>query len=192
MDNSTPSKPEVIFVFGVYTDQQTTRDFAINLVNWSKNNPGVPLRVNINSGGGNILDSLFLFEEFGRLRLAGHRITIAVYGRCASCAGWLIQAADRRIIGKNSWIQIHEVSSAVDGTLSKIRQELARCEELQNQTIGILTSRSKLTAKEIHDNIDGGRDWWIGAQEALEKGLVDEIEEVPGFQTTTLAPVSQT
>lgn len=182
MENSTPAKPEAIFVFGVYTDQQTTRDFAINLAAWSKNNAGVPLRINMNSGGGNILDSLFLFEEFGRLRKAGHKLTIAVYGRCASCAGWLIQAADRRIIGKNSWIQIHEVSSAVDGTLSKIRQELERCEELQNQTIGIITSRSKLTAQEIHDKIDGGRDWWIDARTAKDKDLVDEIEDVPSFQ----------
>lgn len=168
--------PHRDFIFGIGLDSQTTRDFVMNLQSWSKNNEKAPLRINVNSGGGNILDSLFFYEQLNRIRSAGHHLTMAVCGRAGSCASWLIQAADRRIIGANSWILLHEVSSAVDGTLSQIREELHRCEELQRQTNGIIARRSKLTVDDISKLIDGGRDKWVNAKQALEWGLVDEIE----------------
>jgi|AGTN01.3.fsa_nt_gi Protease subunit of ATP-dependent Clp proteases len=180
-NNAINVPPHKDFIFGIGLDQQTTRTFVINLQDWSKNNERQPLRVNVNSGGGNILDSLFLYEEFNRIRSAGHHLTMAVYGRAGSCAGWLLQAADRRIIGANSWILLHEVSSAVDGTLSEIRAELERCEELQHQTNAIITRRSKLTEAELMKLIDGGRNKWVNATKALEWGLVDEIEAETPF-----------
>jgi ATP-dependent Clp protease, protease subunit len=173
--------PHKDFIFGIGLDQQTTRTFVINLQDWSKSNEGSPLRVNVNSGGGNILDSLFLYEQLNRIRSAKHHLTMAVYGRAGSCAAWLIQAADWRIIGRNSWILLHEVSSAVDGTLSQIRRELERCEALQKQTNGIITRRSKLSEAELLKHIDGGYDKWVNAEQALEWGLVDEIEEETPF-----------
>lgn len=181
MSNSIFIPPHRDFIFGIGLDQQTTRTFVINLQDWSKANEKSPLRVNVNSGGGNILDSLFLYEQFNRIRSAGHHLTMAVYGRASSCASWLIQAADHRIIGANSWILLHEVSSAVDGTLSEIRAELERCEQLQHQTNEIITRRSKLTEPELMKLIDGGRNKWVNARQALEWGLVDEIETETPF-----------
>jgi ATP-dependent Clp protease protease subunit len=173
-----------VFVFGLNVDQQAVREFAINLVEWSQNNPGRPLRINLNSTGGSILDALCLRQEFQRLRALGHHLTIAVYGRAASCSSWLVQAADWRIIGDQSWLLIHEASSRADGTITAIRNELERLVQLQDQTIDILTSRTQgaLTAKMIHDHVDGGRDWWITAKDAKELGLVDEVEEPVAFK----------
>lgn len=186
MQNSSQNSNEAVFIFAIGIDQQATRDFAINLVDWSGKNPGRPLRINLNSQGGNILDGLFLFDELGRMRRAGHKLTIAVYGRSASSAGWLLQAADRRIMGPHSWLLIHEVTSSVQGGRSAIKRELARVEQLQNQTNDILTSRTKsvkngLTVEMIQEKIDSGDDWWLDAQTALTLGLIDEIEEQPAF-----------
>ena len=175
-----------VFVFAIGIDQVSARDFAINLVNWSRNNPKKPIRINVNSQGGIILDSLFLFDTLGYLRTLGHHITIAVYGRSASCASWFLQAADLRIIGANSWLLIHEVASEVKGTRTAIRAELERVDQLQAQTNAILCSRTKnvvngLTCEKIERNIAGGRDWWLNALQSKAEGLVDEIEEVPAY-----------
>jgi ATP-dependent Clp protease protease subunit len=172
-----------VFFFSIGIDQVSTREFAIMLVNWCRDNPGHKIRININSQGGVILDALFLLDTLNFLRSIGHHVTIAVYGRSASCAGWLLQAADVRIIGAHSWFLIHEVSSEVKGSKSALKAELARVEQLQNQTSTILCSRTggRLTIEKIDKEIDGGRDWWLTAQEALDYGLVDEIEAVKPF-----------
>lgn len=170
-----------LFIFGLNFDQQATREFAINLLDWSSNNHGAPLRVNINSLGGNPLDAIFLFETFGQLRALGHHLTIAVNGRCASCASWLVQAADKRVIGANSWLMFHQISSAANGNMNAMKRELNRDEQLNEQTVKLLCSRSKLTAAQVHEQIDDGKDWWISADEALSQGLVDVIEQAPAF-----------
>jgi len=170
-----------LFIFGLNFDQAATREFAINLFNWSGNNHSEPLRVNINSLGGNPLDALFLFEIFGQLRALGHHLTIAVNGRCASCASWLVQAADKRVIGANSWLMFHQISSAANGNMNAMKAELARDEQLNEQTIKLLCSRSKLTSEQVHAEIDDGKDWWISAEEALRHGLVDAVEYAPAF-----------
>lgn len=181
---SNPAKG--VYVLGFGLDQMSTKDFAIGLLNFSRDNPGHRIRINVNSQGGVILDAIFLFDTLTYLRSIGHHITIAVYGRSASCAAWLLQAADKRIIGANSWLLIHEVSSEVKGTRSAIKAELDRVDQLMEQTAGILCSRTKdvpngLTREKISAKIDGGRDWWLNATEALAEGLVDEIETVPNF-----------
>lgn len=187
MENQTPStqdNSEAVFIFAIGIDQQTSREFAINLINWSDKNPNRALRININSQGGNILDSLFLREEFARLRKRGHYLTMAAYGRSASCAAWLLQAADKRIIGADSWLLIHEVTSTMNGSFSRsaIKAELDRVDELQAQTNELLCRRSKLTPEKILANIAGGKDWWLNARTSLNEGLVDEIEEAPPFK----------
>lgn len=182
MQNADQSIKESVFIFGLAIDQQSVRDFVINLVQWSERNPGRPLRINLNSQGGSILDGLSLYEEFQRLRRE-HRLTIAVYGRSASTAGWLLQAADVRIIGAQSWILIHEVSHRAEGPLSLLKREVERTQRLQDQTIELLTSRSRLTRERIEKEIADGHDWWLTAKEAKQFGLVDIIEEAPAFQT---------
>lgn len=176
MDTTSNPVSEAKFLLAFGLEQQSAKDFAINLVEWSSRNKGVPLRIDINSQGGNILDGIFLREELKRVKAAGHKLTIAVYGRAASSASWLIQVADRRIMGEDSWLLIHEVSSRMEGSLSALRREVKRVEQLQNQTIAMLCKRSKLTRERILSEIEGGNDWWIDAALALELGLVDEID----------------
>jgi len=70
----------------------------------------------------------------------------------------------------------HQISSAADGNMNAIKRELVRDEQLNEQTIKLFCSRSKLTPEEVHTHIDDGKDWWIGADEALANRLVDAIE----------------
>lgn len=188
----TPTQtPEAEFVFGLPLDQQTTREFGINLISWSdKNREPTPkrLRVNMNSGGGLILDSLYLKEQFGHLRAKGHHLTLAAMGRMGSCAGWLLQCADERLIGEDSWLLIHSVTGEVKGNYDAVMAEAARIKELEEQTFRLLCGRSngKLTMEKIYANISGNRDWWLNAKTSLEYGLVDRIEYAPAFPNPAL------
>ncbi len=184
---------ETNFVFGVKINEDSARMFAVDLYNWSSTagNKFKPLRINLHSIGGNIADAELLYETFMHLRSLGHFLTIVVHGRAASCAGWVVQAADLRVIGRLSEFLIHEVSSACDGNLTKFKREVARMEHLQKKTIGILCARSQattgvvtpLTPEIVAEKLSGGADWWLTAQEAHDYGLVDRIEDTTPFRT---------
>ncbi len=168
-----------IFVFSLNTIyNQSVGEFAINLTNWSKTNPGKNVRIEWNCGGGNILDGLFMYEKLNWLRAEGHHLTGAAYGRMASSAAWLLQACDWRIIGSESWLLVHEVQSKAEGSITAIRRELERMIELQEQTNRILTGRTQglLNTEIINRHIEGGQDWWINAPLASEYKLVDQVE----------------
>ncbi len=181
---------EANFVFGLNIDAQSARNFAIELYNWSDNNKGRALRINLHSTGGNIADAELLYESFMHLRSLGHFLTIVIHGRAASCAGWLVQAADLRVIGRLSELLIHQVSSKCDGNITAFERELKRMKHLQKKTIGILCDRSQktlgvvipLTPKIVASKLKGGEDWWLTAQEAHDYGLVDRIEDTTPFK----------
>jgi len=173
----TAAEPkETTFMFYDEITQASVAAMTAKLESWSEDNPDQPLRLMLNSPGGDVFASFALMDELNHLRHDGHKLTIVVYGMAASAAGWIVQAGDKRVIGANSSILIHEVSSGTEGKLSKMKEDIARSEQLQEQFIQLLTSRSKLTARIIHSHIDGGHDWWISAQEAKKLGLVDQIE----------------
>ncbi|HEY9774582.1 MAG TPA: ATP-dependent Clp protease proteolytic subunit [Planktothrix sp.] len=178
-----PDRDTTNFLFYRQVNQDSINDFTITLENWSLNNRGAdeaaakPLRIQLNTGGGNIVDGLALVETIKRLRGIGHKVTVAAYGRAGSCAAFILQAADVRVIGSESWLLIHEASSACNGPLSAMKREVKRTQELQEQTIELLCRRSRLTRKQILRKISNGADWWIRAQTALkEHELVDLIE----------------
>ena len=170
---------EATFMFYDEITQASVAQLTAKLEAWSEDNPDQPLRLMLNSPGGDVFASFALMDELNHLRHDGHKLTVAVYGMAASAAGWIVQAGDKRIIGANSSILIHEVSSGTEGKLSKMKEDIERSDRLQEQFIQLLSSRSKLTPHIIHSHIDGGHDWWISAQEAKKLGLVDEIESAP-------------
>jgi ATP-dependent protease ClpP protease subunit len=173
------------YLFYRPVNQDTIADFSITLENWSLTNRGKSaadakrLRIQLNCGGGNMLDGLAFGETVLRLRRFGHHVTMSAYGRAGSSAAWMLQFADLRLIGPDSWLLIHEAASAVDGTLSAMKQEVRRLEQLQDQTIALLCQRSTLTRATILRQIKNGRQWWIDAITARKLKLVDDVEEIP-------------
>jgi len=166
------------FIFSEQITQASVLELTTTLEDWSSENPDLPIRITLNSPGGDVLASFALVDELNHLRNKGHKLTIAVYGMAASAAAWVLQAADYRIIGANSTILIHEISSGSQGKLSDLKASMARSQSLQDQFLKLLAKRSRLTIKLMHLRIDGGKDWWLSADEAKRFGLVDEIEPV--------------
>jgi ATP-dependent Clp protease, protease subunit len=179
---SPTQSQEGIFRFNQQFTSSTVDSLIDDLEEWSKDNPRQPIRIILNSPGGEVVAGFTLIDELTHLRNMGHKITFVVYGMAASTAGFVLQAADRRIIGANAMILIHQVSSGTSGKLASMKDSIAYSQKLQDQFIKVLVSRSRLTARLIHSRIDSGQDWWLDAQEALKLGLVDEIEKVPAPQ----------
>ena len=164
----------------VYTFYDTVSEKSVKacidtLSKWSRKSKGKPIKIILNSPGGNVIDGLALYDY---LRLIAnkhrHHITVAVLGQGASMAGILLCAGDKRIIGNSGFILIHEITSASWGSMGAVADDVAFTGMLWDRLTSILASRSKLSVEEIKRKAHR-RDWWLSAQSALELGFVDEI-----------------
>lgn len=133
-----------------------------------------PITFRISSPGGSIIDGFTLYDYLLALRQEGLHITTAVYGMAASMGGVLLQAGDKRVVGPNAHLMIHEASSQAIGKLSELEDETAFVKRLNTRCWEILSERSKMSKSAIATRASR-RDWWLTADECIEKGFADEI-----------------
>lgn len=130
-----------------------------------------PGEIRLNSPGGSVIDGLGIYDLIVKSEFP---ITTNTAGMAASMAGVILQAGSWRVMSPNSFILIHEVSSLSWGKLNDIKNEFEFLKRLQERCFTILATKSSLTVDEITDKTKG-TDWWLSAPEALDLGLIDEI-----------------
>lgn len=163
-----------IYTFYEPVGEQSVKRAMRELGHWSRRDPEQPIKIVFNSPGGSVLDGLALFDYIQQLRDQGHEITTVGLGMAASMGGILLQAGDWRVMGKNAWMLIHEVSSVAWGKASEQEDQLKFVRRLQDRCVEILASRANISKDQIKRKWKK-LDWWLSAEEALEAGFVDEV-----------------
>jgi ATP-dependent protease ClpP protease subunit len=146
------------------------------LTRWSRIDPGCAVTIIFTSPGGSVVDGLALFDFLMELREKGHYITAITRGYAASMAGILLQAADKRVIGKESWVLIHEISGGMMGSFGELEDRLKWIEKVQSRILDIFTARSE--GKKTRDEFEAAwhrTDFWLDSDSALAWGVVDEV-----------------
>lgn len=160
------------FMFSV--DDQSVKACIAQLTEWDRLSPEQPFEIVFNSPGGNIVDGLALFDYIRLMRAKGHEVTTSAIGYAASMAGILLQAGDHRIMGRESWLLIHEASFITLGKFGEVLDEVDWIKRIQKRILDIFAERSHMTAKQIEFKWTR-RDWWLSSEEALKLGFVDWI-----------------
>ncbi len=143
---------------------------------WVREDSEREIQIVFNSPGGSVMDGLALYDYMESLRNASDvKFTTIVLGTAASMAGVLLQAGDKRVMGKHAYLMIHEIQSGVIGSMSEIEDASTFTKRLQDRILDILNERSTLDRSEIKDRWER-REWWLDADEALELGFCDEIQ----------------
>lgn len=163
-----------VYVFDDDVSDQSVKRCITYLSTWARQEPGCDIEIQINTPGGSIFAGLALVDYIRGLRTAGHRITAVAYGMAASMGAVILQAADVRVIGDNSFLLIHEGSLFASGDFGTVQDELAMMNKLHGKILDLFASRSRLTKEEIKANWSR-RDWWLSSDEAIKDGLVDEV-----------------
>lgn len=135
---------------------------------------GEPLTIVFNSPGGSVIDGLALYDQIVELRKAGHEITTIARGQAASMGGILLQAGDKRLIGANAHLLIHEVSNISSGKVSEMEEHLEITRRMQNRLVAILAERSTMSRNEIKKAWQK-TDWWLDARQAVKLGFADKV-----------------
>lgn len=154
--------------------QNSTRAAIQTLTNFHRLSPGCDIKIVLNSPGGSVIDGMALFDHIRWLSGTGHKITTIAQGMAASTAAILLQSGDYRIMSRESYLLIHEVSAVAWGTTGQIEDEVELIKKMNSRIVDIFAARSTLSRRAIMTRWQR-RDWYIDSAEALKHGFVDEI-----------------
>lgn len=146
------------------------------LSRWDRLNPGAPLELQFYSLGGSVLAGLALWDFLEHIKAQGHTITTVINGVAASMAGILAQVGDVRVMGKESWLMIHEVAFGAQGKVGEVEDTTEWVKMVCKRVVSIFVSRSggKMTPAKFKA-LWTRKDAWISSDEALKLGFVDEV-----------------
>lgn len=173
-DQAADHRAAHVYTFYASVDADSVQQCMAELGRWSRRDPGAAITVLFNSSGGAVLDGLALFDYLHQLRSLGHHVTTVALGRAASMGAVLLQAGDRRVIGQNAFLLVHEVSHLSAGKVSELEDGVEFTKRLQKRLLAILAERSTLSEREIQRRW-ARKEWWLDADEAVELGLADVL-----------------
>lgn len=153
---------------------------------WHRQDPECDMHIILDSPGGSVIDGMHLFDQLTAYskrpwddsnRPKGtHHTIVTVRGYAASMAGILLQAADVRRIGPESYIMIHELSSTAQGKIGELKDEIRFLDKISDRVAQLFIARSndKISLSDFKTKWER-QDWWLTSTEALDFGFVDEI-----------------
>lgn len=140
--------------------------------------PKHPVTIRISSPGGSIFAGFQMMDQIRDARNAGHKVTVKVTGMAASMAGVIAQSADKRLVGKDSYLMLHTASQFSFGNYKtfELKDQAKLLEKLTKDCVAAYANRSggKWTAEALYERIER-TEWWIPAEEAVREGFADGV-----------------
>lgn len=165
----------LIYYFDKDVGNASVRACMSDLAVWSRRDPGADITIVFNSPGGGVFAGMALFDFIEQLKDNGHHVTTVALGWAASMAGILLQAGSTRVIGRNAWVMIHEVSAGAIGTTSEIEDEAKLLKRMQDRVLDIFVERGCTLTKRQIANRWTRKNWWLDSEETVALGFADEV-----------------
>lgn len=136
----------------------------------NNDNPSAPIKLEINTPGGSVLDGLAIVDK---IKTISAPVIAFNTGVCASMGTVICAACDYAFGMPNCQFMIHEISSGTQGKFRDMKNSLAFDEALNRRTMSIVAAKCGKTFDDIMN--DAIYDKWMSADEALEYHLIDKI-----------------
>lgn len=137
-------------------------------------NPKDPIKLIINSGGGDAYDGLALigFMESSPVQIN----TYSYGGRVMSMALPIFLAGQVRYATKYTTFMHHAASWGMDYAKIEIhKQELAEVERLENMINDLIVKNTKIDKKTLDKYQEINREWYIPAAQAKKLGIIHHL-----------------
>ncbi|MCA9522443.1 MAG: ATP-dependent Clp endopeptidase proteolytic subunit ClpP [Myxococcales bacterium] len=164
-------KERIIFLGGTIEDQLANVLIA-QLLFLESEDPDKDIFLYINSPGGSVTAGLAIYDTMQYIRC---RISTICIGQASSMGALLLAAGTkgRRFSLPHSRMLLHQVLGGVGGQATDIDIAAREIIFLKDQIINILAQHTGQSAQKIRDDTD--RDFYLGAREAQEYGLIDQV-----------------
>lgn len=141
-----------------------------------------PVTVAINSGGGSVTDGMAMFNALRTYK--GHSVA-RVDGIAASMATIVALGARRVAMADNGWWMVHNPWGIMAGEADDMRRQADVMEQIGKTMMDTYVAKTGLPEADIKAMMDA--ETWLTAEEAKEKGFIDEIYPAEG-QAFAMAP----
>lgn len=145
----------------------TAREFARTLDALG----GKPLDVRIDSLGGDVYEGFAIASAIRRYE--GETVA-HVDGVAASAASYVAVMADRVVMADFAQLMIHDAWTVAVGNASELMDAAAQLDGVDASIAGIIAARSGMEPEEVRKLMHA--ETWLGAEEAVERGMADEVE----------------
>jgi len=164
-------KDRIIFL-GTPIDDDVANVVIAQMLFLESEDPDKDINLYINSPGGSVTAALAMYDTMQYVRPA---VSTICMGQAASAGALLLAAGakGKRFSLPHARIMIHQVSSGVQGQATDIEihaKEILLLKDRLNQILHRHTGQSMERVSQ-----DTERDYFMGAAEAKEYGLIDEI-----------------
>jgi ATP-dependent Clp protease protease subunit len=134
----------------------------------------------INSPGGSITAGMAIYDT---MQYVPNDIVTVGIGMCASMGQFLLTsgAKGKRYATPNTRVLLHQPHGGFGGTASDIQTQAELIMSMKRQLASITAVQTGKTVEQVMQ--DGDRDRWFTAQEALEYGFIDHIQEFANRST---------
>ena len=134
----------------------------------------------INSPGGSITAGMAIYDT---MQYVPNDIVTVGIGMAASMGQFLLSsgAKGKRYATPNTRVLLHQPLGGFGGTDSDIQTQAELIMSMKRQLASITASQTGKTVEQVM--ADGDRDRWFTAQEALEYGFIDHIQEFASRST---------
>jgi ATP-dependent Clp protease protease subunit len=173
---------EHIIILGTPIDDTVANLVCAQLLFLQYENADRDINLYINSPGGDITA---LFAIYDTMQLVKNPIATWCYGQAASAAAVLLSAGapGKRFALPHSRILLHQPYGGVGGQATDIEIQAREILRMREMLEHILADHTGQPLDRIHKDTD--RDFIMGAEEAREYGIIDEI--VSGSAVPALA-----
>ena len=169
-------KDRIVFLGGEINDD-VANVIVAQLLFLEMENPDADISLYINSPGGNVTAGMAIYDTMNYVKCPVRTVCI---GMAASMGAFLLMAGEKgkRLALPNSEIMIHQPLGGASGQASDVQ---IRAEWLLKTKQKINSLISEMTGQKL-DRVekDADRDFFMGAKEALEYGIIDEIYQPRG------------
>ncbi len=128
------------------------------------------LKVLINSGGGSITAGISSMDTILRCKVP---VETYVDGFCASAATFLSVVASHRLMSRNSYMLIHQLSTNFWGKYSEFEDEKQNLDLMMETIKRVYKEFTKVPEKKLDEILKHDLMW--DAETCLKYGLIDEV-----------------
>lgn len=128
------------------------------------------IHLHIKTDGGELYSAISTIDIMPTLK---SKVYTYVDG-CVASAGTLItMSGNKRFMGKNANLLIHQLSSGMYGKYSELEDTMENCTNLMKFIKTFYKQNSKIPMKKLDELLK--RDLWLSSEECLQFGIIDEI-----------------
>lgn len=134
----------------------------------------------INSPGGSITAGMAIYDT---MQYVPNDVVTVGIGMCASMGQFLLSSGTKgkRYATPNTRVLLHQPLGGFGGTAADIQTQADLIISMKKQLAAITAAQTGKTVEQIM--LDGDRDRWFTAEEALEYGFIDHIQNSAGAAT---------